>query len=665
MESDKKQQEIFASKCKLYEMLRSESARRWIWIVSIAIVALSVYFFILCKCFEHSIFTSDSAGLLLEAKDILHGNFFLDGWHLTGVLFLTTDLFVHGLGVIFAGATAKGAELAGVFATFFLVATCLLFAFKKKDSFLKIAFVSLVFAGFCAFPCEFLMDAIRYHSAGIAEALLGYYILRLALDSNGKKRIICLILSILLMSTAAMSDSDTTIAVILPVAIVSLWNLIHKFFRKDAAERGGTGRNILLFSASMVSIGLGVLLDKLYFAISTANKNAYMNHKVFVGVDDLIDKFNLFADALLRMFNADFQHQTLLGGHTFLYFVMVAFILLGVFFILTNIVRWLSSRECDEVSVVLSLGIILTSIIFIVSNVSSNIWSARYIAFFPAFFCVIVTRGFRQSNFELKKGVGAIIMQCLCLVLCLVLAVFGVKSGMTEKMDHWRTELGWAKELKQALEDNKLESGYADFWYASSTTLLAGEKICVRSIRESNNKLERYNWFSKDEWYEQPAYFIVVQKKGVTADRVVAQCGTPSKVIKVNEELDIFAYDKDISSYFCFGLDDGAINAWEWRTNDKCQMNDGSIRIMPDGRVWGPYFKLNAGAHTAILKGDGVSLLNADVYSYSLDKFFREYGCLDDGNSVNFVLPQDIEDFELRLYNKSDKDVILLEAEIK
>ena len=125
------------------------------------------------------------------------------------------------------------------------------------------------------------------------------------------------------------------------------------------------------------------------------------------------------------------------------------------------------------------------------------------------------------------------------------------------------------------------------------------------------------------------------------------------------------AYEKDICPYFKFSLEDGIINPWEWYMNDKCNMENCTITLGSEGAIWGPYFKLNKGSYTAYIKGENISKVEADVYSNTNGGIIRESTPLEDDGSISFELTDDIEDFELRIYNKSNEDVTITCAEIK
>ena len=65
--------------------------RKWAAILGI-VIALAAYLWYCIKNFQLMHIDSDYSNLILEASDILHGNFFMNGWTQTGISFFTTDM---------------------------------------------------------------------------------------------------------------------------------------------------------------------------------------------------------------------------------------------------------------------------------------------------------------------------------------------------------------------------------------------------------------------------------------------------------------------------------------------------------------------------------------------------------------------------------------------
>ena len=67
---------------------------KWVAILGI-VIGLVVYLGYCIKIFQLMQMDSDYSNLILEASDILHGNFFMNGWTQTGISFFTTDMLYY------------------------------------------------------------------------------------------------------------------------------------------------------------------------------------------------------------------------------------------------------------------------------------------------------------------------------------------------------------------------------------------------------------------------------------------------------------------------------------------------------------------------------------------------------------------------------------------
>lgn len=75
---------------------------KWVAILGI-VIGLAVYLGYCIKIFQLMQMDSDYSNLILEASDILHGNFFMNGWTQTGISFFTTDMLYYLIAVAFIG----------------------------------------------------------------------------------------------------------------------------------------------------------------------------------------------------------------------------------------------------------------------------------------------------------------------------------------------------------------------------------------------------------------------------------------------------------------------------------------------------------------------------------------------------------------------------------
>lgn len=93
---------------KVKEYLRKPIVRKFVFIF-----AAIFYIFCIIGLCSHIDVDSDRANHLLQAEDILSGNFFMSDWVLTGITFFTTDLIYYEIGKIFCGVTPEAIYVTG------------------------------------------------------------------------------------------------------------------------------------------------------------------------------------------------------------------------------------------------------------------------------------------------------------------------------------------------------------------------------------------------------------------------------------------------------------------------------------------------------------------------------------------------------------------------
>ena len=178
------------------------------------------------------------------------------------------------------------------------------------------------------------------------------------------------------------------------------------------------------------------------------------------------------------------------------------------------------------------------SIIYIGTDISLDITATRYLSYFLILMSIVFVR-----NIEFigkSKRIYSVII--LSLVILIGGKVYNLKTEVKE-IPADQIALG------KCLEDNGLVCGYASFWSASSTTVLANERVRVRAVIASDERLSMYRWFCKNEWYNEPADFVVTvddDSFGVTQDNIVSALGEPEKILECGA-YKILVYDEDLS----------------------------------------------------------------------------------------------------------------------
>ena len=481
---------------------------------------------------SHASIESDMANLVLEGRDLLNGDFFRRDWNLTGVSFLTTNLPYYVVGVLLFGVSNRANVMAGALMNTFLVATSILLVRNKfKNNRLLSGLMMLTFG---MLPGIFAVRAIRCHTGVV---VLGFIALKLFVHFNGKmsesgrKEYFLVGLYSLLIAIAYMGDPIILIILVMPIV---LWSITEWL-------KGKSRPSILVFSlaVNMAGAGLGVIFDKLYFAIGGSNKNDFLGGRCFASYDEIRDKLVLYFRGLLLLTDASYENQPVMGIRTLFYAVSLLSVVVFFVLVIYNIICFIRDKKHDYITLILGTGFLLMSVIYIGTSISVDVTTTRYYAYFPVLMAIVFVR-----NIELigrSKRIYSVII--LSAVILIGGKFYNLKTEVKE-IPADQIALG------KFLEENGLECGYASFWNASSTTVLSNERVRVRAVIASDEQLSMYRWFCKNEWYHESADFVVTvddDSFGVTKENIVSVLGEPGKILECGA-YNILVYDEDISS---------------------------------------------------------------------------------------------------------------------
>ena len=488
---------------------------------------------------------SDYASQVLEANDILHGDIFLHDWFQTGVSFFTTQIPFFVLGVLFFGVSENAYIFASV-ATYFVLAIFSLLLIKhKKNNLLNI----LILMVFVLFPSVFTMNVSRAHTVAFAFGFLIIFLFVFLKEKNlipyGKKTITAKTqtlafasLYIIILALSTMGDPIVLMVTLIPLCI---WTIISWIIKETE-----TGQMLFNLFINVAGMTLGLLLDKFYYLIGGAEKNAILNQVGFVNFYEIPNKLIVYFSGILKMLNADFQNQVVLTFKTMLVLFGILAIILFLVLIFYNIVSFIAKKKYDCITVILGFGFLILSLAFIFTNISSDLETLRYICYFPTILAIVFIRNFTCGN---RRLYGLLIF-VLLILLCG--NIINLKDTVaTDKEEH--------KSLAKFLENNNLKTGYAAFWHASIITVLSKEKVKVRAIEVENNKVLACNWYCKKTWYEQYADFVIIKEEdikenqyefNVSSDNIIKNLGYPMQALKY-EKYRIFLYNRDISKDLC------------------------------------------------------------------------------------------------------------------
>lgn len=479
---------------------------------------------------------SDYSNLVLEGNELVQGNFFLKGWNLTGISFITTDLLFFVIGAIIRGVSPGAYYIAAGLMTAAAVLLGGLLCEPFRQSWRNIILYLLL----SAFPGVFALSGLRAHTGAVCWVLISiFFIDRYLKRRHGRDAVIACVF----LTLGCLGDMLTMIIGILPILIL----VLVRWFRASGFQdilRDKASQTLTL--VSIISVVLSVLLDKLYFTIGEANKNSFLGTKVFEGIENWGNKFTIYIKSVFMLEDAAFFGHQLISVHTAGFFFNSIIVMVGIGLVFYYIVRFVRYEECDYIVVLLSLGYLVISLIFVITNISVNVISSRYLSYSPILFGILIVR-FADRNTSSSRGINReILLGSLFIIagISFLFRVYSYAETQNTPVEQY--------ELVRTLKNNNLKNGYSSFWNASISTVISKGDIKIRAIQNVENtdtSFDYHNWFCKDEWYQEDADFVVAQEGdlyGVTPDNVRLYFGEPAEIIDCGKWR-ILVYERNLS----------------------------------------------------------------------------------------------------------------------
>lgn len=483
---------------------------------------------------------SDFSNFVLEANDIIHGNFFLNDWQLTGLTFISTDLPYYSLMTLLFGIDIKSYAYASVL--IFLVFVCACY-FLVKDKLRISFFYKVIFFCIACLPCEFAFFGMRSHTGAITLSLLGLYNIYCGIYRKGKLVFFNCALAWVFFTFAVTGDSVCIPFIILPVLCISLFNLSRDYINCIKLNVD----EIKISFTVLMSIITGKLLEKFYFHLGSASKNSFLETKQFITLGEIYAKLSLFFQSLLKLFNADFTGQGLFSYRIIFYVLGTSIVLTCMYTVVWNVFNYINGKKYDRIALTLSIGFIMISTTCIITNICFDVGSSRYYATAPALLSIVLLRTFDTN---IKSLLTVVQFKRVSILLSLLLIIYSSYKVFPLPHNNYKTDPSLYA-LIDVLKKNNLGHGYSEFYTASSTTVYSKNVIKVRALIRTDNGLGQFKWFCKNDWYNDESHFIVVNKNGkgqfFTRDDVENHLGKPNTILLSDPYL-IYVYEKDISN---------------------------------------------------------------------------------------------------------------------
>ena len=562
---------------------RPGSRRAWWWagaaVFLLVIVVLFDAYLHLSKTYAEN---SDEANILLMANDMLHGNVYLTGWHVSDVPFITTELPEITLLVWLFGLHLNTAHIAAAVTYTAVIATAMLLAKGRAHGPQAIMRMALVLAIMLA-PQPGVGVFVLVFSVGHIGTAAPVMLTWLVLDRFGltkrdgstptlRERWYIPLIIAALIAWALMADPLVLIIAIYPMVAVCLARLVAASVAGARNEGGlrGAGHALVarwLELSLAAAAGVGYLLVW-WGGRLLSQAGGYKQE----AVPFLLDGGRWFMQArvvvhgLLEMFGAYFvpgqaiNYQSpgqyvvagaapLSGLDQALAISRLACVIIAVWGCCA-IARRFFRRDADFISQLLLIGIVLNLAAYIPSTLADHsALNVREIAPVLPFAAVLAARMLGDRLLAFGPAIRVRLPRLsrplkLKLIVIPLVALFGWYSfGLFQQADTPAAADPFAG-LEQFLEANGLSYGLGGYWEASVITVDTGGAVTVRAV--SPSCIQPYEWETKTEWYDptknvanfilissQPGFFSSFQPRGAALNWLDTQF-PPDKINRLD-----------------------------------------------------------------------------------------------------------------------------------
>lgn len=485
---------------------------------------------------------SDKANHLLQAADIMSGNFFLKNWILTGITFFTTDLLFYDMGYLLAGVSNAAIYIANGAMIACLIITSMFVACRNKAEGSSKYLKCIMAVGMMSIPSAYMLFNNRVHTAAVIcsliSAMLAASVIDIRLeDIKSKKSVAIYAVLFILLVFGTNGDKLFVLQFVIPVLVVAAYRII--------AENRNVKQNLLVIGITVCGTVMGFIFEAVYFLISNADRNSYIESVNYSSVSDWSYRFFELISTVLNYLNANFTEGML--GDKWILLKIIAFIivLIAVIIWARIIILFLMRRfeDVDNISAIVAFSVLMAACTFVFTTNSH----AKYIVVVPYGLMIILIRNIELicDRIAYQKVYRGIIIAGVVLVFAGNLHDMNFKVAAIEKD---------REEVVKYLEENDMTNGYAAFWNASVMTIASENDVKVRHIKFEDGTMKMFKWFCRDDWYYDEANFIIVKAPSeternqydITEETVEFVFGKSEEKVEIGEYI-IYTYDYNIS----------------------------------------------------------------------------------------------------------------------
>jgi hypothetical protein len=456
------------------------------WPVGLAAAGVVLYLCYLAISRTEEV-TSDGASIALQAWDMLHGNPLLHGWTATDVTFYTTELPEYMIVEAVRGLNADVLHASAAITYTLLVLTAGLLGrgqAKGREGMVRL----LIAAGIVVAPQigagAFILVFQPDHTGTSVPLLLTW----LVLDRAPRKWFVPPIIA-LMLAWAVIADQLILLIAVAPLAVVSAVRAYQILVQRREGWRVGW------FDVSLlVAAGAAVEISRIVLKEISAH-GGYTVLQVPAGVAPVTDMSShlwLLVQSICGIYGADLFGMTSIGLDGAIAVLHVIGLALAAWGLWLVIRRFFSCE--DRIAQLLTLGILVNLVAYMLSTTPTTYWSAREVAPVLAMGAALAGRMLGRRLWKAR------LVPALSLVLACYLAALGYSvtkpaiPAITQNLADW-------------LGQHNLTYGLSSYGIANTTTLASGETVNVRPVSWENTEVAGGPYEFNKSWYDPTQHY--------------------------------------------------------------------------------------------------------------------------------------------------------------
>jgi hypothetical protein len=484
---------------------------------------------------------ADGASFVLQASDMLHGNWLLRGWWLSAMPVYTTELPEYMLVELARGVSPDVINVAGA-ATFTVLLLLAALLAKGRATGTEALARVLITVGIMFAPGPPVSSGTLLNLPDHIGTQVPLLLIWLAMDRLADRWYLPWLAG-LLLTWVEIADQMAVYVGAAPVIVVSAIRL----YQRRVSWRIDAGLLVAAAVSVIAAAGIQLVIRRSggFVVVPTP--------AVFVPSAQMPHNLWLTVESGLALFGADFFGMRLgpAAAAVLLHFAGV------------GLVAWaccIAARRllsaADRLVPVLFLGIAINLAAYLLSTQAMDLGSTHELAAVLPFGAVLAGR--------LLPGrlVAAKLVPALLAVLVCYMGVFAYYASRPARPPATQAVASW-------LLAHHLAAGLGDYWAANITTVAAGGRVRVRPVTISCGRFAPYAWEAKESWYQQPntATFLVLSPSsgggpanGATAE-AAAQFGPAQRTARIGG-YQVMVWDHDLIAAVTSGFPRGCGQRW-------------------------------------------------------------------------------------------------------